>query len=84
MRKWIEESGVLPKNQRLLRELIQQEKFLNEQSQLQLLSKPMMKKKKIPSPNIADGASFTFDPAMEPPDKPEPQRAMGRSRVWAG
>ena len=82
MRVWIETTGVLPHNQRLESELIRQEKFINEQSQLQLLSKEQMRKKGIKSPNIADSASFTWDPAMEPPT--QIVRKPRGQRTWAG
>ncbi len=80
---YIKEGGALPQNSQLVKELIQQEYYYNAKSQLQLITKEQMRKDGIKSPNIADALSFTFDPEMEPPNKPEPQRARGR-RVWAG
>jgi len=78
MRDWVQTSGVLPHNQGLVAELIQQEYKYNERTQLQLITKEQMRKNGIKSPNKGDALAMTFDPAVRPPDQVQQRQYEGR------
>ena len=90
MRQWIKAGADIPENQQLKSELTQIEYDINDMGQMRLERKVDMKKRGLPSPDIADALAMTFcRPAgaeFEMFDDDDiwhesPRRLAGRSRV---
>jgi hypothetical protein len=60
MKQWIKEGGVLPKLSDLKDDLIGPQYFYGMTGKLQLERKEDMKKRGIPSPDLADALALTF------------------------
>ena len=60
MKDWLKEGGRIEDDQTLFNDLISPEALINNRGQLQLESKEQMKKRGLPSPNIADALALTF------------------------
>jgi hypothetical protein len=58
--EWLKLGGALPKNNDILDDLVGPEYFFNLKGQIQLESKEDMKKRGLPSPDLADGLALTF------------------------
>lgn len=59
MKKWLQDGGAL-NNEKLAEELTRPECFINRRGRQQLESKDDMKKRGLPSPNLADALALTF------------------------
>lgn len=59
LKKWLQEGGAI-ENDGLAKELAMPEAFINRRGKLQLESKDDMKKRGLPSPNMADALALTF------------------------
>ena len=59
MRKWLQDGGAID-NDGLANELVMPEAFINRRGKLQLEAKDDMKKRGLPSPNMADALALTF------------------------
>lgn len=60
MKDWLSEGGAIDNNDTLIKDLTSPEVFVNRSGKLQLESKQEMKKRGLPSPNIADALALTF------------------------
>lgn len=60
MRDWLKEGGAIPKDHTLYQDLIGPETTPRVDGKIQLESKQDMKKRGLPSPNIADALAITF------------------------
>ncbi len=68
MKEWLKTEGTLEDNQQLKDDLTGPEAFMNVRGKLQLESKDDMKKRGLPSPNIADALALTFSYPVTIPD----------------
>ena len=60
MKDWLADGGCIDNNDTLIKDLTAPEVFVNKSGKLQLESKQEMKKRGMPSPNIADALALTF------------------------
>lgn len=60
MKDWLEQGGKIDNSRDLIADLTAPEAFINSKGLLQLESKDAMKKRGLPSPNIADALALTF------------------------
>ena len=60
MKDWLEQGGKIDDDRDLIADLTAPEAFINAKGLLQLESKEAMKKRGLPSPNIADALALTF------------------------
>lgn len=60
MKDWLEAGGKIDDNRDLIADLTAPEAFVNSKGLLQLESKDAMKRRGLPSPNIADALALTF------------------------
>ena len=75
MKQWLQEGGAIPDNQQLCDDLIAPETKPRDDGKIQLESKDNMKKRGLPSPNLADALAITFMRPVIKQDARQPQWA---------
>jgi hypothetical protein len=75
MKQWLQDGGAIPDNAQLCDDLIAPETKPRDDGKIQLESKDNMKKRGLPSPNLADALAITF---MRPVAKKD-----ARQQQWA-
>lgn len=75
MKEWLADGGAIPDNQQLCDDLVAPETKPRDDGRIQLESKDSMKKRGLPSPNIADALAITFMRPVVKQDRRQPQWA---------